>query len=368
MFITIIVFILILGLLVFVHEFGHFYAAKKAGMDVEEFGIGFPPKMYSKKYKGTEYSLNLIPLGGFVKIKGEDEEIEGDEDSFSNKPIWRRLSVIVAGVTMNALTGWFLLSALFLFGAPVEITPDIDEKYIKEKNIVIAEVIQDSPAAIAGLLAGDKILKVENNFLDNIESFQLAMEASKDEETEITYKRGETESVVSITPKIIENIQPDRAIIGIAPTEIGIVKFPIHKAIVAGAQSGYNYSKRILEVLGNIFKDVWNRQPVAQSVGGPVAVAVITGDMLDMGFSHLIIFIAVLSLNFAVINIMPFPALDGGRLIFLIAEKIRGKPSRQVIEAWFHRVGFLLLMLLMIVVTYRDIARFGGRIWHAVVG
>ena len=367
MFITIIAFILILGLLVLVHEFGHFYAAKKAGMNVEEFGIGFPPKVYSKKYKGTEYSLNAIPLGGFVKIKGEDGEIEG-EDTFSSKPVWRRLTVIVAGVLMNAITGWVLLSGLFLFGAPVEITPDIDAKYIKEKNIVIAEVIEPSPAFEAGLKSGDKILKVDNIFLNDIESFQEEMAKSENNPIEITYKRGGIEQAISITPKILENIQPDRAIIGIAPTEIGIVRFPIHKAIFAGAKSGYNYSRRILDVLGGIISDIWNREPVSESVGGPVAVAVITGDMIDMGFAHLIIFIAVLSLNFAVINILPFPALDGGRLIFLIAEKLRGKPSRQEIEAWFHRIGFLLLMLLMIVITYRDIARFGGRIWHAVVG
>jgi regulator of sigma E protease len=269
---------------------------------------------------------------------------------------------------MNALTGWALLSILFMFGAPVELTDDINEKYISDRSIVIAEVIENSPASEAGLEIGDIIIGVAGNTVANIDEFQQFVASKENEDTRLTYKRDKEQTTVTLAPRILKDIEPDRAIIGIAPTELGTVQYPIHKALVAGAQSGYNYSARILSVLADIVKDAWNRQPVAQSVGGPIAIAVITSDVLDMGFAQLIIFIAVLSLNFAVINILPFPALDGGRLIFVIAEKLRGKPSRQIVEAWFHRVGFILLILLMIAVTYRDIARFGGRIWNAVIG
>ncbi len=364
---TIIVFIVILAFLVLVHELGHFLVAKKSGIAVEEFGLGFPPKLISKKYGDTNYSLNAIPLGGFVKIKGGDGENEQEEDSFGAKPIWKRVAVICAGVTMNILAGWLLLTILFMAGAPVEVTDDIPVRYIHNKHISVNEVLLDSPAEAAGLLAGDTLVSAGGNEYTDIESFQNFV-SSQTKPTEIVYQRSEIQESSFILPKSIEGVEDGRPIIGVGLSEIGTVKFPPHKAVIAGAQSTWNYIDRIASAFGGIFARLFHGKGVGESLGGPVAIAVATNDVLDLGLAHVIIFTAVLSFNLAIINILPFPALDGGRLIFLIAEKIRGKPSRQEVEAWFHRIGFILLMVLAVVITYRDIVHFGGRIWQAVVG
>jgi len=147
-----------------------------------------------------------------------------------------------------------------------------------------------------------------------------------------------------------------------------VVRFPPHKAVIAGTQSAYHYLVRIAQAFGGIIKNVATGNGVGDSIGGPVAIAVATENVVDLGFIHVIIFTAILSINLAIINILPFPALDGGRLIFLILERIRGKASRADMEAWFHRAGFALLMLFAAFITYKDIARFGGGIWHAIVG
>ncbi len=367
MFITIIAFILILGFLVFVHELGHFLAAKKFNIEVEEFAIGFPPRLFSKKIGETEYALNLIPAGGYVKIVGEDGEQQDNPRSFSNQAVWKRVIVIIAGVTMNIIAAWALLVLLFMIGAPTEITPDIAEKYVHNRRVVVEEVVPNSPAAEASLQLNDIITSVNGTPITYITPFQEAV-GTTNKTVEITYTRNNTTYTSILTPQVMQDIDPERKIIGAALAEVGTVRYPPHKAVVAGSISAYSYAHRIVTAFGEIFARLFTGKSVGDSVGGPVAIAVATNDVLDLGFSHVLIFTAILSFNLAIINILPFPALDGGRLVFLIAEKLRGKPSRKEIEGWFHKIGFLLLMLLAIVVTYRDIVRFGGRIWRAIVG
>lgn len=241
MFLTIIVFILILGLLVFVHEFGHFIMAKRNGVKVEEFGFGFPPRIFSKKIKGTIYSINLIPLGGFVKENQKD---------FNKQSMAKRAKILSAGVLMNILLGILCL------------------------------------------------------------------------------------------------------------TVVSVFSYPWYKGIFMGLINTFYLIGLIFAALGGLLKDLILLGRFTGDVFGPIGIASITGQVIQEGFLSLFYFIALLSINLAIINILPFPALDGGRLLFLGIEKIKGKPVSQKTEKIVHGIGFALLISLMIVITWRDISRF----------
>ena len=367
MFITIIAFILILGFLVLVHELGHFLVARRFGVGVEEFGLGFPPKLISKKIGATVYSLNALPLGGFVKIKGEDATTSNDPDSFASRPVWQRIAIVCAGVVMNIAAGFVILSFLFSIGAPMEITPDISRQFVRESYIELIKILPDSPASRAYLKPGDKILAIDGQLADSLKNLQTKISQLKDKEIVINYERSGVAASAKLTPEILDEVVPDRAMIGVALAEVGLVQYPVHKAIIMGAQGTASYLQRIVAAFGGIFKSLWQGASVGDKVGGPVAIAVATGDMVALGWRYALLFTAILSFNLAIINILPFPALDGGRIVFFVIEKLRGKPSRQEVEAWFHRIGFALLMLLAVVITYRDLLRFGGRIWTAII-
>lgn len=367
MILTIAVFILILGFLVLAHELGHFIVAKKTGMKVQEFGIGFPPTLIKKNYKGTLYCLNAIPLGGYVKIKGEDGASKEDPDSFSAKPVWQRSLALIAGVSMNIMAGWIIFILLFAVNVPVEITPDIPEKYVLSKHIIIDELLDNSPAKEAGLKIGDEIISINEIPVSSIGMFQSQVSNPKESILELKIKRHNETINILVEPKILEQVKENRKAIGVALINMGNVRFPIHKAIIAGTKSSYGYLSRIAKAFAGILKGVFYGQGIG-ALGGPVAIAVATNDVIDLGFARIMIFTAILSFNLAILNITPFPALDGGRLIFLAVEAIRRKPSRKEVEDWFHKIGFILFMLFAIFITYKDIIRFGGRIWTSVLG
>lgn len=369
MLITVVGFIIVLGFLVLVHELGHFLVARLHRIAVREFGIGFPPKLFARKVRGTVYSINAVPLGGFVKIKGEDDvAAAGDEDSFASKSRLARASVIVSGVAANVIAGWLLLVILFMAGAPVRFNKDIDPAYVHNPRLSVSQVLSDSPAENAGLAVGDILLAVDGRPLTDISGFQEYTAGKNGQPISLRYERSGREMRTELTPRVLDEIGIGRSGIGVGLIQEGIVRFPPHKAVVAGTVATATYLGRIATAFWSIVSGLWQGEGVGESLGGPVAIAVATGDALDLGLSHLVIFTAILSFNLAIINILPFPALDGGRLIFLAVEALRKKPSRQELEAWFHRVGFALLMLLAVAITYRDLVRFGGRIWKAVLG
>ncbi len=369
MLVTVVGFVIVLGFLVLVHELGHFLVARAFGIAVEEFGLGFPPKLFRKKVGETVYSVNAVPLGGFVKIKGEDgERADAPKDSFSAQPVAARAAVIVAGVSSNVVAGWLLLVVLFALGAPVERGAGIEEKYIRNVRLSVVEVLGGSPAAKAGIMVGDTIVGVDGQPFVDIQAFQEYVAADEDRALLVRYARVGREYSAEVEPRELAGAGTDRAVIGVGLSEVGVVRLPPHLAVVAGTRATGAYLERIASAFWSILRSVGAGRGVGESLGGPVAIAVATGDALSVGIAQLVIFTAILSFNLAIINILPFPALDGGRLIFLAAEAIRKKPSRAAVEAWFHRVGFALLILLAAVITYRDIGRFGGRIWQAVLG
>jgi len=362
---TIIIFLLILAILILVHEFGHFITAKKSGIKVEEFGIGFPPKLISWKPKGSEttYSINLIPFGGFVKIFGEDPDAESisgpdSERSFVNKPKSVQALVLAAGVIFNIIFAWILISFGFWYGLPTTISDD-NREYATNINLTITTVLPESPAEEVGLRSGDAILNLSNPFEilekptdEEVQSFILK---SDSQEFEIEYKRGEEISKTKLTAE--EGIVDDGLAVGIAMNEVGTVKFPLLKSIQEGTLTTISLLSVITVGITNFIVDAFSGGADLSQVSGPVGIIGLVGDASDLGIIYLLSFTALISLHLAILNLIPFPALDGGRILFVIIEAIIRKPINPKIQNWLNGIGFALLILLMLIVTYNDILK-----------
>jgi regulator of sigma E protease len=368
MFFTLIVFVLILGLLVFVHEFGHFYAARKNGVKVEEFGFGFPPRIFGIKKGETIYSINWIPLGGFVKIKGEAGENREDPDSFAHKKIWRRALILASGVGMNFVLAALLLSFGFMIGLPQVVDGDSGLAKIRDAKTQIVQILENTPAEEAGLEAGDTILSVDGQKSDSVVDLQNYINEKVDVPVNFEFERDGEIFQKEIVP--VRLAETGKGGIGVGLLKSGIVSYPWYFAIWKGMESTVFFTKEILVALYELIKNLIVTQKVAVDLSGPVGIAVLTGQVARMGFIYLLQFTALLSINLAVINFIPFPALDGGRILFLIIEKIRRKPVSQKIENLVHNIGFALLMALVLLVTYRDVVRFGDKfvgLWEKII-
>jgi regulator of sigma E protease len=357
MFFTVAIFLIVLGILVFVHEAGHFLAAKKMGMAVEEFGLGFPPKMVSKKGKdGVVYSLNWIPLGGFCKIKGENGEDKNDPDSFVSKKPWRRAIVLCAGVLMNFLLCAVLLSVGYGVGLPQTVDQaTLDKGLVKNYKVQVVSILDDKPAKTAGIELGDSLLAVDGQPVQGLK--KLIDYTSTRIGQVVLYKIDRKGQIIEKEIPVVD-IGEGRGGIGIGLVETGIVSYPIHKAIWHGFGLTIELTKEIVLAFVNIFKNLLIGKPVGVQVAGPIGIAALTGQVAKLGFIYLLQFTALLSLNLAIINILPFPALDGGRLLFLVIEKIRRKPVSQKIETIIHTIGFSLLMILIIIITFQDVLKY----------
>ncbi len=372
MLLTIISFIVILSVLVLVHELGHFLAARKFGAKAEEFGLGFPPRLVgwyknsSGKWKtvfgnkevtdavDTVYTLNTIPLGGFVKIKGEDGENKADNSSFANKPIWQRSIILSAGVVMNVILAAVIISLNLLVGAtqPIEGVP-LDGAIVRDRHIAVNSVVVNSPAAKAGVQAGDRIISIDNNKITSTEYLQNYVGERAGKVVTYTFVRNTETITKEITPITLE--ETSRGGIGITISENAFVRFPWYLAIYEGVKTTGYYLWLIITGFVDLLTRLVTGGGVSADIAGPVGIAVLTGQVADMGFPYLLQFAALLSLNLAVINILPIPALDGGRILFLIIEKIKGRPAKQETEALIHNIGFMLLIGLIILVTFKDI-------------
>jgi len=376
MFLTFITFLIILSLLVFVHELGHFISARKNGVAVEEFGFGFPPRLFGIKKGKTIYSINLIPIGGFVKLKGEGGEKKEDKDSFAHKKIWQRGVILSSGVAMNILLAAVLLSVGFFIGLPQVINSHIDETKAKDIKIQVISVIKNSPAQEAGVEVGDIILSIDNQEFKEIKDIQNYI-GQKDKEISIKLRRGDDKLIKQIIPRIInleeEKLIPpkkrtEKKVIGVALVKTGIISYPWYQAIWNGFKTTVLLTGRIMVAFYKLFKDMIIKREIAAEVAGPVGIAVMTGRVVHLGFIYILQFAAILSLNLAILNFLPFPALDGGRILFLVIEKIRKKPVNEKIERMIHNTGFIILMALAILVTFRDVGKFGGKLIETLKG
>ncbi len=352
-------FIIVFATIVFVHEFGHFITARKSGMNVEEFGFGFPPRLFSIKRGQTVYSLNLIPLGGFVKIKGENGEDNDSSDSFSAKSIPRRAITLAAGVLANVLLAFVIFTVIYIVGAP-QMTENLPPSAIVSgERTVITEVLADSPAARASLKANDEVLKINNGKITGVLALQTEIKNSVGD-INLLISRSGKEFNVTITPAALSETVSRG--IGVGLADIGTVRFPWYRAPIYAASAVASVTTAIGSSLWSLIVNIVIGKGLSSEVSGPIGIAAATGQAANLGWRYLAQFTAILSLNLAVLNIIPFPALDGGRLLFLLVEALRRRPISRKIEGVVHQSGFALLMLLVLVITWKDLIRYGGAI------
>jgi len=396
MLITIVTFIIILSVLVFVHELGHFVVARKFGVKCDEFGMGLPPRMFGivkrewvenlklkflkkwkvvkgkdkSEYKSTIYSLNWIPLGGFVKIKGEEGENRGDPDSFGAQKIWKRALIIAAGVTMNFIFAIILFSIGFMVGLP-QVIDGVDTPHatIKNEKIQIVSVANNSIAAQEGLIIQDELLGIDGQEFKQVSDFQEYIAENKDQEMTLKIKRGQEILEKKLTPAELEfEDGTTKKVLGISLVKTATVSYPFWRAIWQSIVTTLWLMKLIVVTFYDIIKGLILTRKMVYEISGPVGIAVVTGQVVKLGFVYILQFTALLSINLGIINFFPFPALDGGRFIGLGIEAIRRKPNNPKIEALIHNTGFWFLIALIFLITYRDIARFGGGLLEKVFG
>ena len=363
---TILIFFIVLFVLILVHEWGHFIVAKKTGMRVDEFGIGFPPKLFGFMWHGTQYTLNLFPIGGFVRIYGENAEdasadAQGGKDiseSFTSKSTWAQAAVLVAGVTMNILLAWFLFVFVFMVGVPTV----VDESEATNKaELTVTGLLPEGPAAVASIPVGAKIVAYGVTGKDAVltpSAFKTYTSNNGVEPLQLTYKANGEEVTVSITPKlglITENKEQPAVGVGVGLVEK--IKKPFTVAIVDATKMTYTSLVAIATGLGSLFVDMAQMDADLSQVAGPIGIVGLVGEAASFGLASLLMFTAVISLNLAVINMLPFPALDGGRLLFVAIEAITRKPINPVWVGRLNLFGFGLLLLLMVAVTYSDISK-----------
>jgi regulator of sigma E protease len=366
---TILVFIIVLGILVFVHELGHFIMAKRAGMAVEEFGFGFPPRIFGIRKGETVYSVNLIPLGGFVKILGENGD-SVDPRAFGTKGFWARFSVLVAGVTMNVILAWFLISIGMMVGLPTIVGEGMElpnSAKVGTAQVSVLELDEKSPAADAGIKIGDSIYKINDIEITSIDQVQALTKENAGKPTEYIIKRGNLELSKTLTPRA--NPPEGQGPLGIALSSVAKVSFPWYEAIIKGFTTTVTLIWATISAFGTIIGQWLSNQPVGQALSGPVGIAVLTRDVTQLGLIYILQFTAILSINLAIINAVPFPALDGGRILFLLIEKLRGRKMNAKAETYANAIGFSLLILLMIFVTVKDVTHYSdgfGRLFKNI--
>ena len=356
---TIIVFFIVLSVLVLVHEFGHFWTARKAGAKVTEFGLGFPPRLFSIKRGETVYSFNLIPFGGFVTILGENESEVKEEGGFGSLPIGKRAVVMAAGVFMNLVLAVVLMAVVSGIGRPT-IIDDTNQHLAKEVGIQILQISPKSPADIAGIKAGDKVISASfageiTNFSE-VEELQEFINSHQGEAVGITVTRGSEEISFPLTPRL--DVPEGEGAIGVLLAKIGFVSSPWWRAPWDGLVATVTLTGAIFVAIVKLLGGLITGQSLAANLAGPIGIANLTGEAARLGIVYLLQFTAILSVNLAILNILPFPALDGGRLVFLLFEKIKGRPIKKEIEHGVNFVGFALLILLMVWVTWQDILKF----------
>lgn len=387
---TILLFLAILAILVLAHEWGHFITARKFGMKVHEFGIGFPPRVLGvyrdpetekrvfvwgkgksslkntvsgnekqdeKEFPATLYSLNLLPLGGFCQIKGEngdDEKEKIDSDSFGAKKAWQKIIVLVAGVTMNFILAAVVLSIGLMIGLPADFSNGVDDKAIvvEEPSVIIQQINKNSPAERSGLSYGDKILFLDETKILNSKELNNYIASVKDQEMNVKILRNNEELVLKVSA---EKNEDERYLIGVIIADAGVVRYPWYLAIYKGFISAFFVLINIFIAFYFLIKGLIFGQGLIFDVSGPVGIVNLVGQNAKLGFNYILNLVAMLSLSLAAINILPIPALDGGRILFILIGKIKGSPIKQKYENMAHTIGFMFLMALIVLVTWRDL-------------
>lgn len=330
---TIIYAILIFCLLIFVHEFGHFIAAKACGVKVNEFAIGMGPAFFKKQKEETQYSLRIFPIGGFCAMEGEDEDSE-DERAFNNKPAWQRACVLAAGPFMNLLTAMLLLVVIATWAG--------------QPTTTINKVIDGSPAYEAGLQKGDEILGIDGKKIDEWNDLLTVVGQTKNDT--VSFELDRDGKKMTIQSRVEYDEQAQRNKVGVSPV--------FKHSLAEGTVNGVKNTGKMTVMMYDILKKLMTGEVSVKELSGPVGIVYAVNDSAKAGVIYVIYLSALLSLNLAIMNLLPLPALDGGRLLFLVIRKFTGKRMTDEMEGKVHFVGIMLLLLLMVYVTWNDIVRF----------
>lgn len=351
-----IVFVLMLSILILIHEMGHFLMARLFKMRVEEFGIGLPPRAKSLfKHKGTLFSLNWLPLGGFVKLYGEDmenPEQANSPEAFFNKPMWQRAAVLLSGVIMNFILGVVVFGIVYSYiGIPTE-----------TDKVIIVDVIKDSPAAIAGVEVDSSVKKIVSEKKEvafvGIDEFVKQIDGLKGKEVEIILEdRSGEEKTVKITPRV--SPPEGQGALGVVLSSVEMKKYPIwqmpFRGVRVGLEEAWGWGKEIASNLKIIVVNLITGKGLPKDVSGPVGIYQVSKEAYKVGWVAVLQFMGILSINLAILNVMPFPALDGGRVAFLGVEKIIGKKKKNIIEGYVNTGGMIFLLGLMVLITVKDV-------------
>lgn len=366
---NILIFLIVIVALIVVHEFGHFVAAKLSGMRVDEFGIGYPPRAaIIGKVRGTIFTLNWLPFGGFVKIFGEDAcpDKLGMPNSFSSKPRLAQALVLIAGVTMNLIFAYVLITGALIAGAPRALS-ESEIVIAQNPELAIAAVLPDSPAAQAGLLPGDTILSAEDGHyvfsgVNPAEFTKFVSDGGGNTTIALTVRHADGEEVLLFVRPIagIITSDPSRPALGVEVATIGIVPLSFISALSEGARLTWGATVITAVGLYHFFYGIFTFSANLSQVAGPIGIAGAVGSASSQGLGYLFSIMAIISINLALINLIPIPALDGGRLLFVGIESIIRRPIKAIIARSVNTVGFILLILLMVVVTAHDIFKIVG--------
>ena len=338
---TALTFLVVLSVLVFAHELGHFFVAKRSGIRVQEFGFGYPPRLLGVRYGETLYSLNLLPLGGFVKMLGENAA-PGEPRAFASKSKTVRATVLIAGSAMNLLLAPLLFSGALMAGEPVPCD--------NCGHVQVYGVQAGTPAAQAGLREGDVFVSIQGELVRETEDVQRAVQRAGESEIAVVVTRQARAVPLRLTPRPSAS---GRIMIGIGlGPEYITIRRPVWQAVPMGFVRTWETVKQFLAGL----KEIITRQQPAQ-LAGPVGIAQMTGRAARAGFSYLLQFTAFLSLNLAIFNLLPIPGLDGARLAFVLLEGARGRRVNPQLEGLIHFVGLVLLIGLMVLVSFNDVRR-----------
>ncbi len=335
----ILVALLVLGVLIFVHELGHFIVAKLSGMPVDEFSLGFGPAIASRQWGETRYSLRILPLGGYNKIAGMEPN-DNRPNGFNHKPLAARIGVILAGSLSNLVFAVLIFVILFsVMGTPTASNANL-----------IGDIMPKSPAEHAGLQPGDRISMIDGQPTSTWDDVASNIHSKGTSPVTLLIKRQGQDFSLVITPEYDPSSKI--SLIGIVPTTVWL-KQGLIPGMQSGLQESYGWSAQIVQSLAQLFTG----KVQMQDLSGPVGIVQQLGDTAREGLRYLLMLTGVLGINLAIVNLLPIPALDGSRLVFLLLEGVRGKPINPEKESIIHLVGFAVLMCLVLMITYNDIVR-----------
>ncbi len=356
MLVTLLIFIIILGVLVYVHEFGHFIVAKLNGVKVLEFAFGFRPRLFAKKSGDTVYAVNAIPLGGYVRLYGENEAETGSE-SFRSKTVFQRFQVLVAGAVMNLILAWLILTVLFITGFDPIMPGVARNPFVSGKQYVeIVKVVPNSPAEVLGLHVGDIVVSVNGQTVTDDLDFVNKINALRGQLATLTLKIESGLVSQQITPRL--NPPAGEGALGVGIRTAGTVRSTALKAPLAAGYETGRVIGQSLQGFGHFIKNLVVKQQVSEDVTGLIGIGALTGVTRRLGFQYLVQLIAIVSTGLGVLNLIPILPLDGGHIAALGYEKMAGRPLGEKQMGTLALVGIAFVFLLFIVVTYKDIVRF----------